>query len=267
MNIEHQYLELLSQIKKEGQYKEDRTGVGCYSIWGASLRHDFKDGFPLITTKRMWFKGVMAELIWMLSGNENIEYLEKHRVGHIWSPWADKDGNLGKIYGPSWRNWDDTGLDQLQLVIEQIKNNPNSRRHLVLAWNPGAVWNGEARLPPCHFAFQFQVQGDKLNCNWMMRSSDAVIGLPWNIAFYAALMCAVAKVCNLTPGVLTYWGNDVHIYSNHLSGVEEQLSREPIYLPGVSLPKYLFNINDLEINDISMVGYKHHPAITLPIAV
>lgn len=267
MSIEHQYLELLARIKKEGQYKEDRTGVGCYSIWGASLRHDFEDGFPLITTKKMWFNGILAELVWILSGDENIDYLEKNKVGHIWSPWADKDGNLGKIYGPSWRNWDNTGLDQLKTVIEEIKNNPNSRRHLVLAWNPGAVWSGEARLPPCHFAFQFQVQGDRLNCNWMMRSSDAIIGLPWNIAFYGLLQSAVAKVCHLVPGVLTYWGNDVHIYSNHLDGLDEQLLREPKVLPRLTIESYVTDIDDLDLSAAKIVGYNYHPAIKQPLAV
>jgi thymidylate synthase len=262
----------LTRIRKEGQYKEDRTGVGCYSIWGASLRHDFKDGFPLITTKRMWFRGIVTELLWMLSGSKNTAFLEEHGVGHIWTPWADSDGNLGKIYGPSWRNWDDSGLDQLKSVIEQIKDDPYSRRHLVLAWNPEAVWSGDAKLPPCHFAFQFQVQGRKLNMNWVMRSSDCVLGLPWNLAFYALLQSMVAQICNLEPGILTYWGNDVHVYSNHLEGVDLQIGR---YLQGLGtydFPKLIINpdiidIDDFTFDDIKLEGYECHPAIPQPLAV
>lgn len=272
MNIEQQYLNLLSKIKREGFDRDDRTGVGSRAIWGASIRHDFRvAGFPLITTKKMWFKGIKAELLWMLQGQPELDFLVEHGCEKIWQPWST-DGAIRNSYPTEWRHHGDErfqNVDQIRLVIEQIKNNPNSRRHLVVAWDPDNVWNGAVKLPPCHFAFQFQVQKDQLHCNFMMRSSDAPIGLPWNIAFYGLLQCMVAQVTNLKPGVLTFWGNDVHIYHNQFDLIDTQLDRGSVcYLfPALELNPNIKDIDQFTMDDIKIVGYNHHDAINYPVAV
>ena len=266
-NIEVQYLELLKRIIYDGSDSQDRTNTGTCKIWGAHLRCKSSEGFPLITTKRMWFKGIVAELLWMLSGSDTLDFLEEHGASHIWSPWVPSGGTTGEIYGPSWRNWNRTGLDQLKTVIGEIKTNPNSRRHLVLAWNPSAVWSNNVCLAPCHFAFQFQVDKDTLNANWMMRSSDAFIGLPWNLAFYSLLQRVVAQVCGLKVGDLTFWGNDVHLYSNHIPLAARQLMRGVRALPDVIINPDVKDIDKFVMNDFEVDGYDPCPAIKAEIAV
>lgn len=270
MNIEEQYLKLLKNVLENGFDRPDRTGVGSRAIWGGMLTHDWSEGFPLITTKKMWFRGVVAEALWMISGADDTSFLEEQKAAHVWSPWAKKwsGGNkVGQIYGPSWRNWNDTGLDQLQTVIEQIKTNPTSRRHLIIAWNPDAIWNDKVCLPACHYSFGFQVENDKLNCAFVMRSSDFFIGAPWNIAFYGLIQAMVAQVCNLKPGKLIYQGFDIHLYSNHHEQAKEQLSREPKPLPKLVINPEVEEIDNFEMKDFGIEGYEFWPAIKAPIAV
>lgn len=261
------YLDLLQDIMKHGAKKEDRTGTGTISVFGRQLRFDLQQGFPLVTTKKIHLKSVVHELLWFLSGETNIRYLREHGV-RIWDEWADEEGNLGPVYGSQWRSWpapDGRSIDQIAGVIEQIKRNPDSRRHLVSAWNPAEI--EKMALPPCHYAFQFYVQGGKLSCLFNMRSVDTFLGLPFNIASYALLTHMVAQQCGLEAGDLIWTGGDVHIYLNHLEQVNLQLSREPYPLPRLRIRRKPESIFAYRYDDFEFVDYKCHPAIKAPIAV
>jgi thymidylate synthase len=263
------YLDLLQYILKNGTKKEDRTGVGTLSIFGAQLRFNLADGFPLVTTKKVWFKGIVHELLWMLSGNTNIKYLNDNGV-HIWDEWADSKGNLGPVYGAQWRKWNtgdeiDFEIDQIKNVIDQIKANPNSRRLLVNAWNVAEL--EEMRLPPCHYSYQFSVTDNKLSCLFNMRSVDTFLGLPFNIASYALLTHMIAQVCGLQPGELIASLGDTHIYLNHLEQVKVQLVRTPYVLSSIVLNSAIRDIDLFRYEDIELKDYLCHPTIKAPIAV
>ena len=279
-----QYLDLLKHILENGECKGDRTGTGTISVFGQQLRFDLSKGFPLVTTKKTWFKGIAHELLWIISGSTNIKYLQDNSV-HIWDEWADQNGNLGPVYGAQWRKWvghrDDSAtcwhkyeqcdcigyreIDQLAEVIKQIKQNPNSRRHLVSAWNPAEI--GDMKLPPCHYSYQFDVTNNKLSCIFNMRSVDTFIGLPFNIASYALLTHMIAQVCGLSVGSLIASLGDTHIYLNHIDQVKEQLTRNPYELPRLKLNNAVTNIDAFRYEDIILEDYKHHPSIKAPIAV
>lgn len=265
------YLELLQYILTNGKPRGDRTGTGTLSVFGRQLRWDLSEGFPLITTKKIHLPSVVHELLWFLSGNTNIQYLQDNNI-KIWDGWADEDGNLGPVYGRQWRKWeyfegDGTyqTVDQLGDVIESIKNNPNSRRHLVSAWNAEDI--NEMVLPPCHYSFQFYVDENRLSCIFNMRSTDIFLGLPFNIASYALLTHMIAQQCDLEVGELVYSGADVHIYNNHIDQVKEQLTREPYPLPTLHIKRKPKSIDDYVYEDFEFVGYKHHPAIKAPVSV
>jgi len=261
------YLDLLADVLENGTEKTDRTGTGTISVFGRQLRFDLSAGFPLVTTKRLHIKSIVHELIWFLSGETNIQYLRDNGV-KIWDAWADEEGNLGPVYGSQWRTWiaaDGRTIDQISDVIAQIKSNPDSRRHLVNAWNVGEVDN--MALPPCHYAFQFYVANGKLSCMFHMRSTDTFLGLPFNIASYALLTHMVAQQCGLDVGELIYTGGDVHIYSNHVEQVKQQLEREPYPLPRLEIKRKPDSIFDYKFEDFEFVGYQFHPTIKAPIAV
>jgi len=261
------YLDLLEDILANGTKKEDRTGTGTISVFGRQLRFDLTNGFPLLTTKRLHIKSIVHELLWFLSGSTNIRYLQENGVT-IWDEWADEEGNLGRVYGAQWRTWrapNGETIDQISRVIEQIKKNPDSRRHLVSAWNPAEV--DDMALPPCHYAFQFYVENGKLSCMFQMRSVDTFLGLPFNIASYALLTHMVAHQCDLEPGELIWTGGDVHIYSNHIEQVKLQLTREPYPLPRLVIKRKPDSIFDYRFEDFEFEGYQYHPSIKAPIAV
>ena len=257
-----QYLDLLKKIKEEGVIRGDRTGTGTKGIFGAQLRFDLSKGFPLMTTKKMFTKGIIHELLWFIKGDTNIKYLTDNGV-HIWDEWADENGDLGPVYGKQWRDWD--GIDQIKNVIESIRKNPNGRRHIVTAWNPAEV--DQMALPPCHCLFQFYVAHGKLSCQLYQRSADVFLGVPFNIASYALLTCMIAKICGLEPGEFVHTFGDVHIYLNHLKQVDEQLSREPLTLPYLVLEGDQTEIEDFKFEDIQIVGYASHPAIKAEVSV
>lgn len=261
------YLDLLQDILDHGVEKQDRTGVGTISVFGRQLRFDLSQGFPMVTTKKLHLKSIIHELLWFLSGETNIKYLQDNKVT-IWDEWADEFGNLGPVYGSQWRSWetaDGRSIDQISQVIHQIKANPESRRHLVSAWNVGEV--DRMALPPCHYAFQFHVANGKLSCLFNMRSVDTFLGLPFNIASYALLTHMVAEQCGLGVGELIWTGGDVHIYLNHLEQVKLQLTREPYALPKLQINRKPESIFDYKYEDFEVVGYESHPAIKAPIAV
>ncbi|WP_019537135.1 thymidylate synthase [Paenibacillus ginsengihumi] len=261
------YLELLQDILDNGVRKEDRTGTGTISVFGRQMRIDLQQGFPLLTTKKLHTKSIIHELLWFLSGSTNIRYLQDNGVT-IWDEWADENGDLGRVYGAQWRTWlgpDGQVVDQIAGVIEQIRRNPDSRRHLVSAWNPAEV-DGMA-LPPCHYAFQFYVANGRLSCMFQMRSVDTFLGLPFNLASYALLTHMVAEQCGLEPGELVWNGGDVHIYLNHLEQVQRQLSREPYPLPKLVIKRKPDSIFDYRYEDFEFEGYQFHPGIKAPIAV
>ena len=255
------YLELLRDVLENGVYKGDRTGTGTYSVFSRTLRYDLQKGFPLVTTKKVHFKSVAHELLWFLSGDTNTKYLTDNGV-RIWNEWADANGELGKIYGYQWRNFG--GVDQIKEVIHSIKNNPNSRRHIVNAWNVGELH--EMALPPCHLFFQFYVSEGRLSCQFYMRSSDVFLGLPFNIASYALLTHMVALECGLQAGELVYVGCDVHLYSNHIEQAKTQLQREPLALPEIKINNFN-SIFSCKYEDIELVNYKAHPSIKAPVAI
>ena len=260
-----QYLDLLQKIMDEGTNKMDRTGTGTRGIFGHQIHFDLQKGFPLITTKKMFTKGIFHELIWFLSGSSNIEYLQHNGV-KIWNDWADENGNIGEgSYGPMWRNF--SGVDQIADVIKEIKINPNSRRLIVSAWNPLLLAQGKVGLPPCHCMFQFNVANGKLSCQLYQRSCDVFLGVPFNIASYALLTHMVAHVCNLQVGTFVHTFGDVHIYKNHFDQVKAQLSREPYYLPTLTLNGAVQDIFEFKFSDIDVVGYAHHPAIKGEVSV
>lgn len=272
---EQQYLDIMADILHNGSQRMDRTGVGTKSIFGTQMRFDLSKSFPLLTTKKVWFKGVVHELLWLLSGNTNIKYLVDNGV-HIWDEWADTNGDLGPVYGAQWRRWNEHStnqgyfvgrprIDQIANIIDSLKNNPYGRRHIVTAWNPEEI--PDMRLPPCHCLFQFHVQDGRLNCQLYQRSCDWFLGVPFNIASYALLTMMIAQVVGLKPGIFVHTGGDVHLYLSHMKQVEEQLCRSPFAFPKLELNKNILNIDDFKFEDIMLVDYKHHARIEAPIAI
>ncbi|SEM85055.1 thymidylate synthase [Paenibacillus sp. OV219] len=261
------YLDLLRDVLENGVEKEDRTGTGTKSVFGRQLRFDLSKGFPLVTTKRVHMKSIIHELLWFLKGDTNVRYLQENGV-RIWNEWADENGDLGPVYGSQWRAWetsDGRKIDQITAVVDSIKRNPDSRRHIVSAWNVSEIDN--MKLPPCHFVFQFYVAGGKLSCMLTMRSSDTFLGLPFNIAQYALLTHMIAQQCDLEVGEFIYSGADVHIYSNHIEQVELQLTREPFPLPTLHIKRKPDSIFDYEYDDFEIVNYQHHPTIKAEVAI
>ncbi len=261
-----QYLEILDYVLKNGIKKEDRTGTGTLSVFGYQTRYDLQKGFPLVTTKKIHFKSVVYELLWFIKGETNIKFLTDNGV-RIWNPWADENGELGRIYGYQWRSWtaEDRNIDQLKQVIEQIKNNPNSRRLIVSAWNVGDL--DKMALPPCHILFQFYVANGKLSCQLYQRSADLFIGVPFNIASYALLTKMIAQVTGLQAGEFIHTLGDAHIYLNHIEQVKLQLSREPKPLPELELNPEIKSLFDFTYDDIKLIGYDPHPHIKADVAV
>ena len=262
-----QYQELLRLVLENGKFKPDRTGTGTYAVFGAQARFPLADGFPLLTTKKLHVKSIIYELLWFLRGETNIKYLNEHGVS-IWDEWADSDGNLGRVYGAQWCDWrapDGRSINQIDRVIDQVKQNPDSRRHIVTAWNPGEL--ERMALPPCHALFQFFVHAGELSCQLYQRSADLFLGVPFNIASYALLTLMVAQVCGLKPGAFVHTFGDLHLYSNHLDQAKQQLAREPRPLPQMKLNPTVKNIHDFRFEDFDLVGYNPHPAIKAPIAV
>ncbi len=263
----HAYLDLLTRILDEGTDKDDRTGTGTRSVFGHQLRFDLADGFPLVTTKKIHVRSVVHELLWFLRGDTNVRYLQENGV-KIWDAWADDDGELGPVYGHQWRSWPDGcggTIDQIARVIESIRNNPDSRRHMVTAWNPADV--DDMALPPCHCLFQFHVADGKLSCQLYQRSADAFLGVPFNIASYALLTHMVARVTRLAVGDFVHSFGDVHLYSNHLEQAREQISRTPRALPTLHLGGSTDDIFAFKYDDIAIEGYDPHPHIRAAVAV
>lgn len=262
-----QYLDLLREIRDNGVTKTDRTGVGTKSIFGHQMRFNLQDGFPLLTTKKVFLKGIIYELLWFLKGDTNIKFLTDHNV-HIWDEWADENGDLGYVYGKQWRSWEATDgrvIDQISQVVDLIKNHPDSRRILVTAWNPAEI--DKMALPPCHCLFQFYVADGKLSCQLYQRSADTFLGVPFNITSYALLTMMLAQVCGLEPGEFIHTTGDTHIYLNHLDQVNEQLSREPRPLPKMIINPDVKSIFDFKYEDFKLEGYDPYPAIKAPVAV
>ncbi len=273
-----QYLELLQRILDEGFQKGDRTGTGTLSIFGHQMRFNLSEGFPLATTKKVHLKSIIYELLWLVSGDTNIKYLHEHKVS-IWDEWADAKGDLGPVYGAQWRNWNNEGIDQIQQVIDSIKDNPNSRRHIVTAWNPSVlpdehekdfsknVAAGKAALPPCHAFFQFYVANNKLSCQLYQRSADVFLGVPFNIASYSLLTMMTAQVCGLEPGDFVHTFGDVHIYNNHIEQVKLQLSREPRPLPTMKLNPEIKSLFDFKYEDFTLENYNPYDAIKAEVSI
>ncbi len=262
-----QYLHLLQTILDNGVEKKDRTGTGTVSIFGHQMRFGLSEGFPVITTKKLHLKSIIYELLWFLAGDTNIKYLNDNGV-RIWNEWADEQGNLGHIYGYQWRSWpapDGRHIDQISGVVDSIKNNPDSRRHIVSAWNVGELDN--MNLPPCHVLFQFYVADGKLSCQLYQRSADVFLGVPFNIASYALLTLMMAQVTGLQPGDFVHTFGDVHIYSNHLEQVKLQLTREPYPLPQMKINPEVKSIFDFKYEDFELVNYQAHPHIKGKVAV
>ncbi|NEG69572.1 thymidylate synthase [Bifidobacterium sp. BRDM6] len=264
------YEDLVRKILMEGTLKNDRTGTGTISLFGQQMRFDLADGFPLLTTKRVFFKGLAYELLWFLKGESNIQYLLDHNV-HIWDEWADENGDLGPVYGVQWRSWPaptaddpDRTIDQISNVLELIKHNPDSRRMIVTAWNPAEV--EDMALPPCHALFQFYVADGKLSCQLYQRSCDMFLGVPFNIASYSLLTMMMAQQAGLKPGEFVWTGGDCHVYDNHVDQVLEQLSREPYPLPRLEIDPEP-SLFDYQYDDFHIVDYKYHPTIKAPVAV
>jgi len=262
-----QYQQLLRLVLEQGKFKPDRTGTGTYAVFGAQARYPLADGFPMLTTKKLHLKSIIHELLWFLKGETNIKYLTDNGVS-IWNEWADAEGNLGRVYGAQWTDWrtsDGRSINQIDKVIEQIRTRPDSRRHIVSAWNPGEV--DDMALPPCHAMFQFFVQDGELSCQLYQRSADLFLGVPFNIASYALLTMMVAQVTGLKPGTFVHTFGDLHLYSNHLEQARLQLSREPRALPHMRINPQVKDIHDFTFADFTLEGYDPHPAISAPIAV
>lgn len=262
-----QYHKLLKHILQNGNKKEDRTGVGTISVFGYQMRFDLSEGFPLVTTKKLHLKSIIYELLWFLNGDTNIKYLKDHGVS-IWDEWADANGDLGPVYGYQWRSWPGRNgekIDQISKLMEQLKKKPDSRRHIVTAWNPAEVDN--MALPPCHAMFQFYVADGKLSCQLYQRSCDTFLGLPFNIASYALLVHMIAQQCDLEPGDFVWTGGDVHIYNNHIEQVNLQLTREPYQLPQLNIRRKPASIFEYQFEDFEILNYQAHPSIKAPIAV
>lgn len=273
-----QYLDLLQHILDNGFQKGDRTGTGTISVFGYQMRFDLEKGFPLLTTKKVHLRSIIHELLWLINGDTNIKYLHDNKVT-IWDEWADSNGDLGPIYGAQWRNWNNEGIDQIADLIESIKNNPNSRRHIVTAWNPSVlpdekskdfaknVADGKAALPPCHAFFQFYVADNKLSCQLYQRSADVFLGVPFNIASYSLLTMMIAQVCNLGLGDFVHTFGDVHIYNNHIEQVKLQLSREPRQLPTMKINPDVKSIFDFKYEDFKLENYNPHEAIKAEVSI
>jgi len=272
-----EYLDLLKHVQSRGIEKSDRTGTGTKSVFGYQMRFDLSKGFPLVTTKKIHVKSIIHELLWFINGSTNISYLKENGV-RIWNEWADDKGNLGPVYGHQWRNWNSEGIDQIQEVIDTLRTNPDSRRMLISAWNPSVlpdtkisfaenVANNKAALPPCHAFFQFYVANNKLSCQLYQRSADVFLGVPFNIASYALLTMMVAQVTNYKPGDFIHTFGDVHLYSNHVEQVQEQLSRSPKKLPKIKLNSKITSIFDFKYDDFELIGYDPYPLIKGKVAV
>ena len=272
-----QYLDLVSHVLEHGNKKGDRTGTGTKSVFGYQMRFDLSEGFPMVTTKKLHLKSIVYELLWFLKGDSNIKYLTENGV-RIWNEWADENGDLGPVYGHQWRNWNSDEIDQIELVIKDLKNNPNSRRMLVSAWNPSVlpdtsksfsenVANGKAALPPCHAFFQFYVHKGKLSCQLYQRSADIFLGVPFNIASYALFTMMMAQVCGYEAGDFVHTLGDAHIYNNHLEQLELQRSRDPRPLPQMLLNPEIKDIFDLTFDDFTLLDYNPHPHIKGKVAV
>jgi thymidylate synthase len=262
-----QYLDLLRLVLDHGKTRMDRTGVGTRSVFGAQTRFPLADGFPLLTTKKLHLKSIIYELLWFLRGDTNVKWLQEHGVT-IWNEWADKDGNLGRVYGAQWCDWkkmDGTSVNQIDETIRQIQTNPSSRRLLVSAWNPGEL--EQMALPPCHALFQFFVMDGELSCQLYQRSADLFLGVPFNIASYALLTMMTAQVCGLKPGTFVHTFGDLHLYNNHLEQTRLQLTRPPRKLPTMTLNPAVKNIHDFQYEDFVLTDYDPHPHIKAPIAV
>jgi thymidylate synthase len=262
-----QYLDLVRHVRDHGAHKRDRTGVGTRSVFGEQMRFDLNAGFPAITTKRLHFRSIIHELLWFLRGDTNIAYLNEHGVS-IWDEWADEHGELGPVYGSQWRSWptpDGERIDQIARVVESLRRDPDSRRHIVCAWNVADI--ERMALPPCHLLFQFYVADGRLSCQLYQRSADLFLGVPFNIASYALLTLMVAQVVGLAPGDFVHTLGDAHLYANHLEQVETQLEREPHALPTMKLNPEVDSIFAFRYEDFELVDYQYHPAIKAPIAV
>lgn len=262
-----QYHDLLQHILDKGSQKGDRTGTGTVSVFGYQMRFDLSEGFPVVTTKKLHLRSIIHELLWFLQGDTNIKYLKENKV-RIWDEWADENGDLGPVYGHQWRSWPDGNggtIDQITKLVDQIKNNPNSRRHIVSAWNVADVDN--MALPPCHTLFQFYVADGKLSCQLYQRSADTFLGVPFNIASYALLTMMLAQVCNLEPGDFVHTFGDAHLYNNHLEQTELQLSRDIRPLPTMKMNPEVNDIFSFKYEDFELLNYDPHPTIKAPIAV
>ena len=272
-----QYLDLVRHVLENGEVKGDRTGTGTKSVFGYQMRFDLSKGFPMVTTKKLHLKSIIYELLWFLKGDTNIDYLKENGV-NIWNAWADKNGDLGPVYGFQWRNWNNDGIDQIKILVKELVNNPNSRRHLISAWNPSVlpdttksfesnVANGKAALPPCHAFFQFYVSNEKLSCQLYQRSADVFLGVPFNIASYSLLTMMIAQVCDLKLGDFVHTFGDAHIYSNHFEQMNMQLKREPRSLPTMKLNPSVTDIFDFKFEDFTIENYDPHPHIKGKVAV
>ena len=272
-----QYLDLLEHVLENGVRKTDRTGTGTVSVFGPQLRFDLQEGFPVLTTKKLHLKSIIYELLWFLKGDTNVKYLQQHGV-RIWNEWANENGDLGPVYGAQWRNWNGENIDQISMVIDQIKNNPDSRRMIVTAWNPSVlpqsgktfaenVALGNAALPPCHAWFQFYVANGRLSLQMYQRSADIFLGVPFNIASYSLLLMMVAQVTGLEPGEFVHTFGDAHIYLNHLEQVKLQLTRAPRKLPKMILNPKVKSIFNFQFEDFTLEGYDPHPHIKGEISV
>lgn len=262
-----QYLELMRHVAEHGHRKDDRTGTGTLSVFGWQMRFDLAEGFPLLTTKKLHTRSIIHELLWFLRGDTNIKYLKDNGVS-IWNEWADENGELGPVYGKQWRSWeapDGRSIDQISQLIEALKKNPDSRRHIVSAWNPSEV--DRMALPPCHALFQFYVAGGKLSCQLYQRSADIFLGVPFNIASYALFTMMVAQVCGYELGDFVWTGGDCHLYTNHLEQTQVQLSRELRPLPRMRINPEVKDIFAFTIDDFTLEGYDPHPHISAPVAV
>jgi thymidylate synthase len=262
-----QYLDLMQDILDNGSRKTDRTGTGTTSVFGRQMRFNLAEGFPLITTKKLHIRSIIYELLWFLKGDTNIKYLKDHNVS-IWDEWADEKGDLGPVYGSQWRSWptpDGRHIDQISLVMDRLRTNPDSRRHIVSAWNPAEV--DQMALPPCHALFQFYGADRKLSCQLYQRSADFFLGVPFNVASYALLTCMVAQQCDLEAGEFVWTGGDVHLYSNHIEQARLQLTRQPYPMPRLHLRRKPDSIFDYVFEDFEILNYQCHPSIKAPIAV
>jgi thymidylate synthase len=262
-----QYHRLLRLVLDHGRYKSDRTGTGTYSVFGAQERFDLRDSFPLLTTKKLHVRSIIHELLWFLQGDTNVRYLQENKVS-IWDEWADENGDLGRVYGAQWRDWrkpDGGHVDQIARVVEDLQKNPDSRRHIVSAWNPGEI--DQMALAPCHALFQFYVQDGELSCQLYQRSADLFLGVPFNIASYALLTLMMAQVCGLKPGEFVHTFGDLHLYANHLEQAREQLARDFRPLPRVRLNPVVKELTAFRYEDFTLEGYDPHPAIKAPISV